>query len=34
MWWWDAGVQVLDTEEASKGKIHYSDVMKHFASLL
>ncbi|KAK8396816.1 hypothetical protein O3P69_005052 [Scylla paramamosain] len=31
VWWWDAGVQVLETEEAAKGKLHFRDVMKHLA---
>lgn len=33
VWWWDAGVQVLESEEAAKGKPHYRDVMKHLTSL-
>ncbi|XP_045121975.1 cap-specific mRNA (nucleoside-2'-O-)-methyltransferase 1-like [Portunus trituberculatus] len=31
VWWWDAGVQILETEEAAKGKLHFRDVMKHLA---
>ncbi|XP_069191873.1 cap-specific mRNA (nucleoside-2'-O-)-methyltransferase 1 isoform X2 [Procambarus clarkii] len=32
VWWWDSGVQVLETDEPTKGKLNRSDIISHIAA--
>lgn len=32
VWWWDSGVQVLDSDEPTKGKLNRNDIISHLAA--